>query len=88
MNMIQYSDITGKYYETKDAVFYRNVSQAGFMLSKSDMVLLDLFADSNGMLVFCFPRELHKKYIHEWHNRPHEAVEVKEWRKRLDDNNG
>ena len=86
--MIQYSEITGKYYETKEAVYYRNILQSAFMISKPDMILLDLFSDSNGMLVFFFPRELHKKYIQEWHNRPHEVTEPKEWRKKMADNNG
>lgn len=80
MNMIQYSEVTGKQYETNDAVFYRNVHQSAFMISKPDMVLLDLFTDGNGMLVFCFPKALHRKYVQEWHNRPHEYVEPKEWR--------
>ena len=78
--MIQYSEVTGKYYETNETVFYRNILQAAFMMSKPDMVLYDLFTDSNGMLVFCFPKALHKQYIQEWHDRPHEYVEPKEWR--------
>lgn len=78
--MMQYSGVTGKYYESKETMFYRNVLQAAFMMSKPDMVLLDLFTDSYGKLVFCFPKELHEKYIQEWANRPHEDVASKDWR--------
>ena len=69
--MIEYSDVTGKTFQTEDAVFYRNIIQSGFMLSKPDCVLLDVFADSEGKVVFVFPRDMHKKYINEWANRPH-----------------
>lgn len=72
MNMMQYSDVTGKQFQSEDAVYYRNIIQSAWLLSKPDAVLLDLFTDSNGKLVFCFPRELHKKYISEWANRPHQ----------------
>lgn len=72
--MITYSDVTGKTFDTNDAVFYRNTVQSAFMLTKPDAVLLDLFADSNGRIVFVWPKELHKKYIGEWANRPHEQV--------------
>lgn len=69
--MIQYSDTTGKKYESEDAVFYRNVIQSAWMLAHPDCVLLDIFTDSGGKLVFVFPKELHKKWIDEWVNRPH-----------------
>lgn len=80
--MLQYSDVTGKYYESKDTVFYRNPKQSAFMISKSDCILTDVFCDGDGNLVMCFPKELHRKYIEEWRNRPHEVVEEKEWRKK------
>lgn len=86
--MIQYSDITGKTFRTEEAVYYRNMKQSAWLLGKSDCVLLDVFSDGNEKIVFVFPRELHKKYINEWHNRPHEVTEPKEWRKKMDDNNG
>ena len=69
--MIEYSETTQRSYEAEEAVFYRNVLQAAFMISKPDCILLDVFTDSNGKIVFVFPRELHKKYINEWATRPH-----------------
>jgi hypothetical protein len=72
--MKTYSDVTGKEFESNDAVFYRNVVQSAWLLSKPDAVLLDLFTDGSGKLVFVFPKSLHRKYINEWANRPHEQV--------------
>lgn len=69
--MLEFSNITGKAYESEDCVFYRNVRQSGFLLGKPDCELVDVFADSKGYVVFCFPRSLHEKYISEWANRPH-----------------
>ena len=69
--MIEYSETTQRQYNAEDAVFYRNVIQAAFMISKPDCILLDVFTDSNDKIVFVFPKELHKKYINEWANRPH-----------------
>ena len=69
--MIEFSDTTQRRYETEEAVFYRNVLQAAFMISKPDCILLDIFTDSKGKIVFVFPKELHRKYIEEWANRPH-----------------
>lgn len=76
--MIMYSDITGKTYDTEDAVFYMNVLQSAFMLTKPDMELLDLFTESRGLLTFVFPKRLHKKYILEWRDRPHESNKSKD----------
>ena len=70
-DMIEFRDVTGKQFNSEDAVYYRNVIQSAFMLSKPDCVLLDIFTDSNEKIVFVFPRELHKKYINEWNDRPH-----------------
>jgi hypothetical protein len=69
--MIEFSDTTQRRYETEEAVFYRNVLQAAFMISKPDCILLDIFTDGKGKIVFVFPKELHRKYIEEWANRPH-----------------
>lgn len=80
--MIQYSDVTGKYYETKDAVFYRNMKQSAWLLGKGDCVVLDVFSDGNEQIVFVFPKSLHRRHIDEWRNRPHEEVEPKEWKLR------
>ena len=70
--MIVKSETTGKVYDDKDAVFYRNMAQSAWMLSKSDCELLDIFS-SNGKLVCAFPPYLHNRYINEWANRPHES---------------
>lgn len=68
--MVQYSETTHLRYEAEDAVFYRNVVQATWMLSHPDCILLDIF-ESNGKLVFAFPKEQHEHWIKEWGNRPH-----------------
>lgn len=63
-----YSETTHMSYEPEDAVYYRNVIQAAWMLSKPDCVLLDIF-ESQGKIVFAFQKEFHKKYIGEWAER-------------------
>lgn len=70
--MKYFSETTGKEYEAESAVFYRNLVQAAWLLSKPDSVLLDIFCDSNGKMVLVFPIELHKKYIGEWAERSRE----------------
>ena len=63
-----FSDTTGKVFEAEDAVYYRNMIQSAFMLSKTDCVLLDVF-ENNGKIVMCFPKWMHEKYISEWMER-------------------
>lgn len=63
--MIQYSDVTGKYYETKDQVFFRNIIQCGFYLSNG-CPLTDVFADSSGKVVMVFPKSEHEVLIKKW----------------------
>lgn len=70
--MLQYSETTHLEYEAEDAVFYRNVIQSAWMLSHPDCTLLDIFTDGSGKLVFCFPKEQHKRWIKDWANRPHD----------------
>lgn len=72
--MLEYSETTHLTYEVEDAVFYRNTLQSAWMLSHPDCTLLDIF-ESNGKLVFAFPKEQHKKWIKEWANRPHNKEE-------------
>lgn len=67
--MEYYSETTGRRYESEGAVFYRNLVQAAWLLSKPDATLYDIFCDSNGKMVLVFPLELHKKYIEEWAER-------------------
>ena len=71
--MKYFSETTGKEYEAESAVFYRNLVQAAWLLSKPDATLLDIFCDSGGKMVLVFPKELHKKYAQEWRERPHES---------------
>lgn len=66
-----YSSTTGKTFEAEEAVYYRNMVQSAFMLSKIDCELLDVF-ENDGKIVMCFPKWMHKKYAEEWNNRPHQ----------------
>lgn len=70
--MRYFSETTGREYEAESSVFYRNLVQAAWLLSKPDAILLDIFCDSNGKMVLVFPKELHKKYIQEWVERNHQ----------------
>lgn len=63
-----FSSTTGKTYEAEDAVYYRNMIQSAFMLSKVDCELLDVF-ENNGKIVMVFPKWMHEKYIREWVER-------------------
>lgn len=67
-----FSDTTGKEYDDTDAVFYRNLVQAAWLLNKPNAILLDIFCDGSGKMVLVFPKELHKKYIGEWVERKNE----------------
>lgn len=71
--MLQHSDVTGRDFYDEEAVYYRNVIQSAWMLSHPDCVLLDIFTDSKGKIVFVFPKELHKNLIGEWANRKHDT---------------
>lgn len=73
-----FSSTTGKIFEAEEAVYYRNMIQSAFMLSKIDCELLDVF-ENNGKIVMCFPKWMHEKYIREWAERP---------RQNKDENNG
>lgn len=65
------SSTTGKVFEAEEAVYYRNMVQSAFMLSKIDCELLDVF-ENNGKIVMCFPKWMHKKYIGEWAERSYD----------------
>lgn len=67
------SETTGREYDDMDAVFYRNLIQAAWLLSKPDATLLDIFCDGGGKMVLVFPKELHKKYAQEWRERQYES---------------
>lgn len=63
--MYMMSDVTGKTYQTEDAVFFRNLVQSSFYISNG-ATILDVFTDSDGLLVIVFPREEHKVLIRKW----------------------
>lgn len=63
--MKTYSDVTGKEFESNDAVYFRNIVQCGFYLAHG-ATLLDVFADSAGKVVMVFPREQHETLIKKW----------------------
>lgn len=69
-----FSETTGKVFEAEEAVFYRNMIQSAFMLSKPDCVLLDVF-ENNGKVVMCFPKWMHERYIREWSERSNRTEE-------------
>ena len=69
--MKEYSDITQRWYEPDECVFYKNGYQAAFMLSHPDVILYDIF-ESDGKLVFVFSRDTHRKYINIWRTREHD----------------
>lgn len=66
--MKEYSNVTQRWYEPDDAVFYRNITQAAWMLSHPDCTLLDIF-ESDGKLVMVFPKEQHRRWIGDWMSR-------------------
>lgn len=72
-----YSETTGKEYDDVDAVFYRNLVQAAWLLNKPNAILLDIFCDSKGKMVLVFPKWLHKMYIQEWAERSQENKDDK-----------
>lgn len=59
------SEITGKWYDPDECVFFRNHVQSAFYLEWGSQ-LIDLFTDSFHKLVFVFTKEDHKKYIDRW----------------------
>lgn len=67
--MVVKSDVTGITYDDMDAVFYRNCVQIGWMLSHPDVIVLDVFSDSQNKLVMVFDKESHRRYIGEWAER-------------------
>ena len=59
------SDVTGIVYENEDVVFFRNLYQSSFYIA-NNATIVDIFADSKGMLVFVFYREEHDKLLKLW----------------------
>lgn len=73
-----YSETTGKTYDDNEAVFYANLVQAAWLMSKPDATLLDIFCRGDGRMVLVFPKELHKRYVAEWAERSREYKDNKE----------
>lgn len=70
-----FSETTGKFYESEDAVFYANLVQAAWLLNKPDAFLLDIFCRKDGRMILVFPKKLHKKYVGEWAERSQQYKE-------------
>ena len=70
-----FSETTSKTYDDKEAVFYANLVQAAWLMSKPDATLLDIFCRNDGRMVLVFPLELHKKYVAEWAERSRQNKE-------------
>lgn len=79
--MYMTSDVTGKTYQAEDAVFFRNLVQSSFYISNG-ATILDIFTDSDGLLVIVFPRDEHKILIKKWvdnkKNKEHDALDEEE----------
>lgn len=75
--MLVYSETTGKEYDDNEAVFYANLVQAAWLLNKPDATLLDIFCRGDGRMILVFPKDLHKKYIAEWAERPNDSRDNK-----------
>ena len=63
--MLQVSELTGKTYESEDAVFFRNLYQSCFYI-KHNIMPIDLFCDSKDKLVMVFDRQQHNSIIGLW----------------------
>lgn len=63
--MKAYSEVTQTWYEVDNAVFFRNIVQAGWYV-KEGATILDVFADSEAKLVIAFPRDEHNVLIKKW----------------------
>lgn len=70
-----YSETTGKTYNDEEAVFYANLVQAAWLMSKPDATLLDIFCRADGRMILVFPKSLHKKYVAEWAERSRQNKE-------------
>lgn len=63
--MIEHSDVTGRTFNSEDAVYFRNLVQSSFYIAHN-ATILDIFADSEGKMVVVFPREEHNKLLKLW----------------------
>lgn len=63
--MKEYSDITQRWYEPDECVFFRNPTQSAHYIAWG-ATLYDLFVDSQNKLVFCFSKDDHNKLKKRW----------------------
>ena len=63
--MLTQSELTGKWYQDEDVVFFRNLYQCCFYIQHSCMPI-DLFCDGQGKLVMVFERKKHNELIKLW----------------------
>ena len=69
--MKEYSEVTQRWFDADDSVFYVNPWQAAFFLDNS-ATLLDLFPRGDGKLVYVFSRDDHKRLSKLWRERKHD----------------
>lgn len=62
------SDVTGKWYEENDCVFFRNYVQSAHYIAWGGE-LVDLFTDSQNKLVFVFTKDTHNRLKMRWGNK-------------------
>lgn len=65
--MLEYSDTLGRWYQSEEMVFFRNLVQGAYYIHHGAK-LQDIFTDSNGKLVLVFSKEDHKKLIGMWND--------------------
>lgn len=63
--MLTYSDVTGKEFESNDAVYFRSLDQCGYYLGHGG-ILLDIFSDSQDKLICVFSRDDHERLFPLW----------------------
>jgi len=63
--MMSQSELTGKWYQDEDVVFFRNLYQCAFYV-KNNCLPIDMFCDSKGKLVMVFDRQRHNELIKLW----------------------
>lgn len=63
--MLTQSELTGKFYDDMDAVFFRNLRQSIFYL-KNNCYPIDMFLDSEDKIVMVFDKQQHKKVLKLW----------------------
>lgn len=71
--MKEYSDITQRWYEPDECVFFRNCVQSAHYIAWGATVY-DIFVDNQNKLVFCFSREDHNKLKNRWGTKQNNLV--------------